>query len=220
MSARALDLRRRRLRPRGSRRVIVKTIAGIGLGQNVRRQFEEHRAWAAVPEQAERVLHHLRYAPYRIGGLAILGDLTEVAYRAKIRRDRRHTARMPSRKIEDRTVVAESLRNGGESRFRAGAVLHRNHAELLPRRHAAVAVGDVHRHALGAGDDRPDAERRARSRRFRCAGSRSDIRRPPPSGWRPQLRCRSSDRFLARVVHVGFRQGLPAAPRAFRSQST
>ncbi len=64
-----------------------------------------------------------------------------------------------ARDEQDRAAVAVGLRDRAERRLGAGPVLGHAGGDALAVARAGEAVGDVDRHPLGAGDDRPHAQR-------------------------------------------------------------
>ncbi len=134
----------------------VGEVVGHVRAHDVDGDLDQHRPRPAVPHLGEGASHGVRHRLRQDDLLAPLGDMLEVEKRREIRGDIQQLARVAARQHDDRHRVAEGLGHAAERVLGAGPVLHREHADALPRREAADGVGHVQADPLLADDDRAD----------------------------------------------------------------
>ena len=130
------------------------------LVEHVDRHLDQHRRAAAGLEAGERApqdVRHLGARGHRLGGF---GDVARVDDRVVVRLDVRDAARIAHRQHQQRHRVAIGLGDAAERVLGAGAVLHREHPDLLAAGQARHGIRHVQPDPLLAHDDRPDADAR------------------------------------------------------------
>ena len=130
------------------------------LVEHVDRHLDQHRRAAAGLEAGERAPQDVRHLGARGHRLGRLGDVARVEDRVVVRLDVRDAARIAHRQDQERHGVAIGLGDAAERVLGAGAVLHREHADLLAAGQARHGVRHVQADPLLAHDDRPDADAR------------------------------------------------------------
>ena len=138
------------------RRRRVDEVVGHLRAHDVDGDLHQHRARPAVLHLGEGAPHGVRHRLRQDDLLAPLGDVLEVEQRGEVRGDVQDLSRITAGQHHDRHRVAEGLGHAAERVLGAGAVLHREHADALPRRDAAHGVGHVQADPLLADDDRAD----------------------------------------------------------------
>ena len=124
---------------------------------DVVRDLDQDRAAAAALEAREGAPEDVRDLRARGDRLGRLGDVAHVEDGVEVRRDVGEAAGIALGQDQDRHRLAIGLGDAAEGVLGAGAVLHREHADLLAAGEARHGVRHVQTDPLLADDDRPDA---------------------------------------------------------------
>ena len=159
------------------------------LVEHVDRHLDQHRSAAAAlqaGESAPQDVRHLGARGHRLGGF---GDVAGIEHRVVVRLDVRDAARIAHRQHQQRHGVAIGLRDAAERVLGAGAVLHREHPDLLAAGEPRHGIGHVQPDPLLAHDDRPDADARGELEDMVDRVAEDDLDAFAPQDLRDRLAC-------------------------------
>ena len=139
----------------GEGRLVVQRLPQL-LPEQVERELDQHRTGPAVAHLGEGPAHGLRNRSGHRDLLGPLGDVAIVEGGVEIRSQVGDPSRIAHWQHQDGNRVPVGLSHAPERVLRAGAVLHREHADPLARVHATEGVRHVETGSLLANDDGPD----------------------------------------------------------------
>ena len=159
------------------------------LVEHVDRHLDQHRSAAAALQAGERAPQDVRHLGARGHRLGRFGDVARVEHRVVVRLDVRDAARIAHRQHQQRHGVAIGLGDAAERVLGAGAVLHREHPDLLAAGEPRHGIGHVQPDPLLAHDDRPDADARGELEDMVDRVAEDDLDAFAPQDLRDRLAC-------------------------------